>query len=136
MQLCVSSPENDTAAAEQRDGRRRGPDAGAPRLIANVIRPSTMTIDDFIAMTRRIIAKDGFEEYLPTLVLPERRHVTVLEGMPSDVDPETASREWATSEAGENEDYFLAVKIDPVRFKVVARLGGVEQERVATAEAG
>jgi hypothetical protein len=41
-----------------------------------------MTIDDFIAMTRRIIAKDGFEEYLPTLMLPQRRHVTVLEGLP------------------------------------------------------
>jgi hypothetical protein len=33
-------------------------------------------------MTRRIIAKDGFEEYLPTLMLPQRRHVTVLEGLP------------------------------------------------------
>jgi hypothetical protein len=101
-----------------------------------VIRPGTMTIDDFIAMTRRIIAEDGFEEYSPTLVLPERRHVTVLEGMPSDVDPEAVSRKWATSKAGENEDYFLAFKIDPVQFKVVARLGGVEQERVAAAEAG
>lgn len=95
-----------------------------------------MTIDDFIAMTRRIIAKDGFDEYLPTLVLPGRRHVTVLEGMPPDVDAEAASRKWATSKAGENEDYFLAFKIDPARFKVVARLRGVEQECVAAAEAG
>ena len=95
-----------------------------------------MTIDDFIAMKRRIIAKDGFEEYLPTLVLPDRRHVKVLEGMPLEVDAEAASREWAARTAGENEDYFLAFKIDPLQFKVIARLAGVEQERVAAAEAG
>ena len=95
-----------------------------------------MTIVGFIAMTRRIIAKDGFDGYLPTLVLPERRHVTVLEGMPPDVDTEAASRKWASSKVGESEDYFLAFKIDPGQFKVVARLEGVEQERVAAAKAG
>jgi hypothetical protein len=95
-----------------------------------------MTIDDFIAMTRRTIAKDGFQEYSPTLVLPDRRHVKVLEGMPPEVDAELASRKWVASTAGENEDYFLAFKIDPVQFKVIARLAGVEQERVAAAEAG
>lgn len=95
-----------------------------------------MTIDDFIAMTRRIIAKDGFDDYLPTLVIPDRREVTVLEGMPPDVDAEAASRRWATSSVDRNEDYFLAFKIDPAQFKVVARLKGVEEERVAAAEAG
>lgn len=90
-----------------------------------------MTIDDFIAMTRRIIAKDGIENYLPTLVLPDRRLITVLEGMPPDVDVEAASRTWASDQAGENEDYFLAFTIDAARFKVVARLGGVEHERIA-----
>jgi hypothetical protein len=95
-----------------------------------------MTVDDFIAMTRRVIARDGFEGYLPTLVLPERRHVTVLEGMPSDVDTEAASKRWATSLLEGDEDYFLAFKINAAQFKVIARIRGVQQEHIAAAEAG
>lgn len=53
-----------------------------------------MTIDDFIAMTQRIIEKDGFDGYLPTLVLPARNHISVLEGIPSNVDVEAAARQW------------------------------------------
>jgi hypothetical protein len=94
-----------------------------------------MTIDDFIAMTKRVICNDGFEGYLPTLVLPARRHVAALEGIPADVDVEAAAKKWANSEAAD-EDYFLAFKIDSAHFKVIARVGGGEEERVAAAEGG
>jgi hypothetical protein len=95
-----------------------------------------MTIDDFIAMTRRIIAKDGFEGYLPTLVLPDRRHVAVLEGVPPDVDVEAAAKKWALQKSEPEEDYFLAFKIDSAHFKVIARSEGREETRVAAATAG
>jgi hypothetical protein len=95
-----------------------------------------MTIDDFIAMTRRIIAKDGFDDYMPTLVLPDRQHVAVLEGVPPDVDVEVAAKEWAGRKTEPDEDYFLAFKLDPAHFKVIARSNGKEYVRVADATAG
>lgn len=93
-------------------------------------------IDDFIAMTLRIIAKDGFDDYLPTLVLPARRHISVMEGIPSEVDVEAVARRWAEREAKSDEDYFLAFKVDGAHFKVVARLNGQVNERLATVEVG
>jgi len=94
-----------------------------------------MTVDDFVAMTRRVIARDGFDGYLPTLVLPARRHICVLEGMPANVDADTAARDWALRDSKSNEDYFLAFKVDDRHFKAVARLDGVTSERVVVVEA-
>lgn len=94
-----------------------------------------MTIEDFIAMTRRIIAKDGFDDYLPTLVLPARRHISVLEGIPSKVDVELAARRWAEREAKPDEDFFLAFKVDAGNFKVVVRSNGSVTERLADVKA-
>lgn len=95
-----------------------------------------MTIDDFIAMTRRIITKDGFDGYLPTLMLPAHRHVSVLEGVPPKVDVEVAARRWAEREAKADDDFFLAFKLDAAHFKVVARLNGQVAERIATVQVG
>jgi hypothetical protein len=95
-----------------------------------------MTIEDFIAMTRRIVARDGFDGYLPTLVLPGRRHVAVLEGVPPEVDVETAAKKWAAEKCEPGEDYFLAFKLDSAHFKVIARSDGREEVRVAAATAG
>ena len=95
-----------------------------------------MTIDDFIAMTRRIIAKDGFDGYLPTLILPDRQHIAVLEGVPLDADVEMAAKKWAAGMSEREEDYFLAFKFDGARLKVIARTKGHEEVRVAAAMAG
>ncbi|MBX9787714.1 MAG: hypothetical protein K2Y37_02265 [Pirellulales bacterium] len=89
-----------------------------------------MTIDDFIAMTKRIIAKDGFSGYLPTLVVPASSKVKVLEGIPDNVDIETASRKWAYNNVEPAEDFFLAFKSDASHFKVVVRSKGKIEERV------
>jgi hypothetical protein len=60
--------------------------------------------------------------------------VIALQGVPEDVDIEAASREWAKSNLGESsEDYYLAFKIDGKRFKVVTRIDGIAEERVAPA---
>jgi hypothetical protein len=88
-----------------------------------------MTTDAFISMTQRVIAKDGFEDYLPTLVLPARRHIMALEGVPAGVDIETASRKWADHAVRADEDYFLAFKVDADHFKVISRVGGKPEER-------
>ncbi len=95
-------------------------------MIGDIFRDGDMTIDDFIGMTQRIIAQDGFEDFLPTLVLPDSQQVAVLEGVPVTVtvNVETAARNWADRKAGAGEDYFLACKSDPAHFKVVARVKG------------
>lgn len=98
--------------------------------------PNPMTTDDFIAMTQRVIAKDGFDDYLPTLILPTHSKILALQGVPDDVDIEEASRKWATEKVGDSsEDYYLAFKVDDARFKVVTRIAGVAEERIAPAGA-
>ena len=91
-----------------------------------------MTIDDFVAMTRRIIAKDGFDNYLPTIVVPGRRHIAVLDAIPSGVEIETAAKEWLIRTVEPGEDYFLVFKLDLKQLKILARLDGEEQVRIAT----
>jgi len=93
-----------------------------------------MTANQFIIMTQKVIANDGFEGYLPTLVLPARDAVLVLQGIPTSVDIEVAARSWAAKKVAESsEDYFLAFKVSTEKFKVVARISGVVQEQVARA---
>lgn len=81
-------------------------------------------IDQFIAMTRRIIAKNGFEGYLPTLLLPSRKDIRVLEGVPSEEDLERVVARWAARISGPEEDSLAAFKADDTHFKVLARLDG------------
>ena len=73
-------------------------------------------IDEFIAMTRRIIVKDGFQDYSPTLLLPSRKDDRVLEGVPDDEDLEMVVEGWAARIAGPEEDYLAAFKFDDARF--------------------
>ena len=91
-----------------------------------------MTVDDFVDVTQRVIARDGFEDYIPALVLPQRSHVIVLEGIPSGVNVDTAARAWAARESEDREDFFLSFKADRHHFKVVARLAGLYRECVVT----
>lgn len=85
-------------------------------------------IDHFVNMTRRIIVQDGLDEYLPTLLMPARRDVRVLEGIPQAVDVEAVSVEWAERTASPTEDFLLAFRSGQAGFKVVARINGERHE--------
>jgi hypothetical protein len=85
-----------------------------------------MTTDAFIRMTRKVIADQGFENYLPTLVLPIRRTVIALENVSAGVDIEIASRQWAAAKVDDIEDFYLAFKVDHESVNVIARRDGVE----------
>jgi hypothetical protein len=89
-----------------------------------------MTIEDFAALTRRIIAREGFEGWLPTACYPALRHVAVLQGVPEGVDAEQAALEWASRKADADEEYLVACKVDGLRFKVVRVSGAEKQEAV------
>jgi len=83
-----------------------------------------MTVQQFAAITFRIIAKDGFEDYIPTALFPERNHIEALEGKPADVDVEGVSRKWAQDRPQGTEEYLVAFKIDQTHFKVVRHFSG------------
>ena len=87
-------------------------------------------IDQFIEITEAIIESDGFEGFLPTLLLPRQNSVRVLDDLPEERHDERAAVEWASIIAGDHEDYFLAFKLDADHFKVLARLDGQQQEQV------
>ena len=92
-------------------------------------------IDQFIAMTRRVIDRDGFEGYQPTLLLPQRKDIRILEGVPPDVDIEAAAANWAKRAVDAEEDFFLAFKADAEHFKVIARVKGERYEALCPVQA-
>jgi len=81
-----------------------------------------VTLDEYASITRDVIAQDGFDDHLPTVCLPERRHIAVIEGIPADVDTEVAVLEWCGSNAA-GEECLAAVKVDALNFKVVRLVG-------------
>jgi hypothetical protein len=94
---------------------------------------SQPSIASFAEITRRVIARDGFEDYLPTVLYPARRQVLVLEGLPSDSDVEAVSLAWAQSNAVGNEQFFLAFKVSLTEFKIIRRNGPSLESQVFTA---
>lgn len=93
-----------------------------------------MEIGAFAAMNQRVIASDGFDEYLPTACYPERRVLRVLEGAPSAVDLEAIALDWALAAAEGEEEVLVAFKVDSARFKVIRRAQGQTEQCVYPAE--
>ncbi len=91
-----------------------------------------MLLEDFAEITQRVIRKDGFDGFLPTLCLPEQKHITVLEGVPDEKQPEirSISLEWARRKAGEQEEFLLALREDEASFRIIRSFRGEICERV------
>ncbi len=95
----------------------------------------TLDIAAFAEITRRVIARDGFDGYLPTVCVPARKHISVLESIP----PEKLDhvREiaiaWAEKKAKPDEEYFLAYKEGADSFRVVHHFSGGAEERLFSA---
>jgi len=88
------------------------------------------TVDEFARITRRVVARDGFDDYLPTALYPARRHVVVLEGVPEDADLEPIVLDWAAKGAVGDEEYLVAFKVDATKFKVIRHYSGGQEEGV------
>lgn len=78
-----------------------------------------MTTNEFAVITKRVIAKEGFEEFQPTACYPERREVKALAGLPVDIDPEEAVLDWAFQGAVNDEEFLVAFKISNDCFRVI-----------------
>jgi hypothetical protein len=91
---------------------------------------ATMDMGAFAGMTRRVIASDGFDSYLPTACYPERRVLRVLEDAPDSEGLEAIVLEWALSRLEGDEEVLVAFKVAPAHFKVVRRAAGLTEECV------
>jgi hypothetical protein len=91
-----------------------------------------MTVEEFAEITRRVISRDGFATYQPTVCIPGRRPVLVIEGVPPVPDLETALLEWCRDNAGE-EECLVAFKVSDQAFKVVRRDGETVESDVFAA---
>jgi len=91
-----------------------------------------MHLEEFAEITQRVIRRDGFDGFLPTLCLPESRHVVVLEGFPDEKQPEirSISLEWARDKAGGQDEFLLAFKEDEESFRIIRSFRGEISERV------
>ena len=85
-------------------------------------------LDQFVKMTQRIIAEDGFANYLPTLVLPATREVRVLDQVAGGGESRGIT-DWLAEQVGPDEDFLVAFKAGDAHFMVVGRLGGQACER-------
>jgi hypothetical protein len=51
-------------------------------------------IESLISITQRVIGESAIEDFQPTLINFDTRTVSVLDGVPADVDARSAIREW------------------------------------------
>jgi hypothetical protein len=82
-----------------------------------------MTVEEFAAITQRVITQDGFEDFLPTACNPGRRDVRTLRGLPPDIEAEPAVLKWAVKHAQDGEEFLVAFKSGPSEFSVVRQEG-------------
>ncbi|MFD0739653.1 hypothetical protein ACFQZQ_10220 [Lysobacter koreensis] len=93
------------------------------------------TIRSFIAITDQVIREDGLDCYLPTLLVPARDHVMVLEGVPAGIDQEGFAQEWAAEHVAPGESFLLAFRVDEEHYKVVSSMDGLLQHQTLPADA-
>ncbi len=91
------------------------------------------TVDEFASITKKAIARDGFKGYLPTALYPRRKDLVVLEGVPEGTDLEPIIMKWAAKNAVGDEEFLVAFKVGPNKFKVIRRYKGAQEEGIFNA---
>lgn len=93
-----------------------------------------MQIEQFAAITRRVIHEDGFEGFQPTVCFPNRRDIRVLSGVPEDEAHESIALRWAVQLAAPGEEFLVAFKCSATEFKVIHSRNDNQQCQVYAAE--
>jgi hypothetical protein len=88
-----------------------------------------MTLDEFAAVTQRVIDEQGFDEFQPTVTYPGRCHIKGGAGFPSDV-PEAHILRWAAENARDGEEMLVAFKIDQTHFKIVRQVASYSEDEI------
>lgn len=81
-------------------------------------------LEVFAEITRKVIGDGDFSEFLPTVLYPERRQLSALEGVPADAEIESVAVAWAAEGAVDDEDFLVAFRVSDTQFKIVRRSGG------------
>ena len=89
-----------------------------------------MQVSEFAAITRRVIAKQGFEEFQPSACFPARREIRSLAGVPVGLAHEEPAMRRASSIAEADEEFLVAFKHSTSEFKVIRIQGPNREEQV------
>ena len=87
-----------------------------------------MTLDEFATMTRRVIANNGLDEFLPTAIYPARCHIKTLVGLPPEIEPDEPVLKWGAEDAHDGEEFLVAFKVDETHFRVIRRIGPYSED--------
>lgn len=80
---------------------------------------ATMTLEEFAEATLDVLREDGIAAYLPTVCLPARREIQVVEGIPATVPDTEAIKHVAAMPALAGQRLLLGVRSGPSRVDVV-----------------
>jgi hypothetical protein len=86
-----------------------------------------MRLDEFAALTQKIISKQGFDDFIPVACLPERREIRALADIEPGEEAEATVVDWARSLTPSTEELLVAFKFSVSQFKVI-RIKGAEKE--------
>jgi len=78
----------------------------------------TVDLEQAAEITREIIDKLSFTSFLPTLIIPQTKHVVTSANIPPTVSHEEAAKDLPKKEKLEHEEYFLAFKISDREIKI------------------
>lgn len=95
-----------------------------------------MTIDEFSAITRKVIDRDGFTGFLPIACYPARKVIRALAEVPAGADMEAVALEWAIDKSEPDEEVLVAYRIDSRHFKIVRRLGAEAEHATFAVDQG
>jgi hypothetical protein len=95
-----------------------------------------MDIDGFAAITRRVMARDGFEKHLPVACFLDSGSIVVLQGYPDPIVPPPVVHAFAAQQRSGSETYLVAFRIGPTQFRVDRVEGTTHTSKVFDFAAG
>lgn len=93
-----------------------------------------MQLEQFAAITKKVIGNQGFDGFQPTVCFPERRDIVTLADVPEDEAHEPIALRWAAGLAEPDEEYLVAFRHSPTEFKVVRVCSGGTECQIHIAE--
>ncbi len=83
-----------------------------------------MDIPAFAAMTYTVLEDTPLEDYIPTLIIPERAVLQALSGIPEEEEDRLReiSLDWAEKTAQPNEEFLVAFRDGPGYFRIIRRM--------------
>lgn len=95
-------------------------------------RPSELEL--FIELVRHVVRQDGFDRLAPTVFLPGRNEVRILDHLEARLEPRAAALDWVLANVEAGAEVLLAIPAGPERFRVLWQRDGRTEEREVPVE--